>query len=69
MQLPTQWFVTLIYACIAVGFVVIGVWITRKLGRRVFWAEQGKCLNCGYDQRGNTGDVCPECGHAIEKSA
>jgi hypothetical protein len=24
--------------------------------------ERGQCLACGYDLRGNTSGVCPECG-------
>jgi hypothetical protein len=36
------------------------------LGRRRGWAhEPGHCRRCGYDLRGVTGEVCPECGAAI----
>lgn len=26
---------------------------------------RGQCLNCGYDLRGNTSGICPECGTAV----
>ena len=30
--------------------------------RRHQWAEEGRCLNCGYDLTANQSGVCPECG-------
>jgi hypothetical protein len=28
--------------------------------------RRGLCLGCGYNLRGNTSEVCPECGRAIK---
>ncbi len=32
-------------------------------------AAAGRCTECGYDLRGNTTGVCPECGQALGASA
>ncbi len=36
--------------------------------RRYRRYKQGHCVTCGYDSRGNSGDICPECGSALETS-
>ena len=41
-------------------------WLVRY--RRVLQAQrrsEGRCLNCGYDLKGNTSGVCPECGTSV----
>jgi len=39
--------------CLAVAFVVPKYWDVDR---------RGLCLQCGYDLRGNTTGLCPECG-------
>jgi len=43
--------------CVAPA-VVLAVRSIRCYLRR----KQGRCVNCGYDLRGNVSGVCPECG-------
>jgi hypothetical protein len=38
------------------------LWRRRRLRRR---RTQGRCLACGYDLRGSSGDRCPECGSVV----
>ncbi len=45
-------------ALVAYPAWVIGVDARRRRHR----LRQGLCLHCGYDTKGNTGAVCPECG-------
>ena len=47
--------------------------IPQFLGRRreiigVRRNARGECLDCGYDLRGNTSGICPECGQPIPSS-
>lgn len=41
--------------------------IKRRAARVEFRRKNGICVNCGYDLRGNTTGVCPECGEPVEK--
>jgi hypothetical protein len=34
--------------------------------RRAMRRRRGACVRCGYDLRGTTGGVCPECGRALD---
>ena len=36
--------------------------------RRYRRHKLGHCVICGYDSRGNIGNICPECGFSLEKS-
>jgi len=48
-----------------VYFVVL--WRKSRREKRVeFRRKNGICVNCGYDLRGNTTGICPECGEAVE---
>jgi hypothetical protein len=40
--------------------------IVSAVRRRV---RKGRCLSCGYDLRGMSGEKCPECGAAVQPSA
>lgn len=35
--------------------------------RRERRRKRNECLQCGYSLVGNTGGVCPECGHAVDQ--
>lgn len=39
------------------------IWIVRR--RRCRLENAGVCAKCGYDLRGLSGSVCPECGQSI----
>lgn len=43
-------------------FVFSGIAVFKATRR----ARRGGCVNCGYDLRGSSASVCPECGHAIK---
>ena len=58
---------TLIGAALWFGLLTLGLWGWRSIrgtNRRL----QGACVKCGYDLRGVTGGVCPECGTARTES-
>lgn len=38
------------------------LFIVPGLVRRSWRVRRGLCLQCGYDLRGSTGPICPECG-------
>ena len=45
------------------------VWLLSLLPfkvRRLVRRNRGHCLKCGYDLRGTSGGVCPECGVETE---
>lgn len=48
------------------GMMCIGVVLLMRFGPRAarrWWRRRGgRCGECGYDLRGNTSGVCPECG-------
>jgi len=50
------------------GAAWTGAWLVPLLGvaigRRGMRRVRGRCPACGYDLRGSTGDVCPECGRS-----
>jgi len=47
--------------------IVLVLWrISRRQARIEFRRKTGMCLNCGYDLRGNTTGICPECGEPVE---
>lgn len=49
-----------------VFFIVM--WRKKRREARVeFRRKNGICVNCGYDLRGNTTGICPECGQPIEE--
>ena len=56
----------LIPASILLGFVVAAVaaWKAYRFSRWEKYAK-GMCRKCGYDLRGNTSGVCPECGATV----
>ena len=49
----------LFYAAL-LWLLVLGPFTARRLIRH----KRGHCIKCGYDLRGNSGGVCPECGVA-----
>jgi len=55
----------------SVLFYVVPVPIIAALVLLVPWpgdwlqSKRGRCTKCGYDLRGNTSGVCPECGAAV----
>lgn len=52
---------------VPVYFVVI--WRKSRREKRVeFRRKNGICVNCGYDLRGSTTGVCPECGESVIES-
>jgi hypothetical protein len=62
-RLPILWL------CLAnVGLVgaIMLVWcvVARPDEVRAKRRDQGLCVTCGYDPRGNITDVCPECGRS-----
>jgi hypothetical protein len=46
-------------------------WIVsvRRRWRSESWRRAGRCLHCGYDLRGSTDGVCPECGLKMASDA
>lgn len=51
---------------VPVYFVVM--WRAKRRAARVeFRRKNGICVNCGYDLRGNTTGICPECGETVEE--
>lgn len=48
-------------------FAVLSPLLARRLLRTSLRAARGQCLRCGYDLRGNTSGVCPECGRRVGK--
>lgn len=50
---------TLFYAAL-LGTLFFGPVFIRRIVRRL----KGRCLQCGYDLRGSSNSVCPECGKA-----
>lgn len=42
--------------------------VKRRAARVEFRRKNGICVNCGYDLRGNTTGVCPECGESVIES-
>lgn len=48
-----------------------GFWLALVCGlrmiRRCWRRRRGRCAQCGYDLRGNTSGVCPECGADMEQ--
>ena len=53
------WLVVLVFAIYPVYSLIL-IPIRRESRRRA-----GLCVNCAYDMRGCTSDVCPECGTRI----
>lgn len=47
----------------AVSFIVFEIRRQCKAARIVDWADDGRCLECGYSLRGQKGNICPECGN------
>ena len=48
---------TIFYATI-LWLLTLGPFTARRMIRR----KRGHCIKCGYDLRGTSGGVCPECG-------
>ena len=48
---------TLFYAAI-IWLLTFGPFAARRFFRN----KRGHCIKCGYDLRGTSGGVCPECG-------
>jgi hypothetical protein len=46
------------------GFVFAAIGVGAAWVRRGRQRKRGRCVWCGYDCAGVTGDVCPECGRA-----
>lgn len=47
--------------------IVLVFWgMSRRQARIEFRRKNGMCLNCGYDLRGNSTGLCPECGEPFE---
>lgn len=55
---------TLLYALLPASVAVAFVALRRRRRRR-----RGHCPACGYDRRGDTAAVCPECGRAATTAA
>jgi len=45
------------------------LFVLRRPIVRWRWRRAGRCEGCGYDGRGNTSAICPECGAAAHDSA
>lgn len=54
---------TIFYAA-AWWVVIFAPMSLYRAGRRQVRVSRGMCGSCGYDLRGSTGGVCPECGNA-----
>ena len=58
---------------ITAAFIVVGQISARRMAERLSRRAKdrrimrGCCAVCGYDLRGNTTGVCPECGEPVEK--
>jgi len=60
--LPGYWAAIAPYSLLAVPFLLWpGAWLVRGLRRMRRWRNH-HCPDCGYNLRGNTSGVCPECG-------
>lgn len=63
------WQYDLATAVAGLGAVVLGwaggIWIGYRTARRSEAIDLTRCLGCGYDLKGNTTGLCPECGRAI----
>lgn len=57
-------------ACIAPlwPFVVVIIAFRWRALASLWNRPPGLCNKCGYDLRGNTSGVCPECGAAVDRS-
>lgn len=44
------------------GAVVFMLYCVPGMVREAVRRHRGACARCGYDVRGSTGSVCPECG-------
>ena len=51
---------TIFYAAI-LWLLTLGPFTARRMIRR----KRGHCIKCGYDLRGTSGAVCPECGKEL----
>lgn len=52
-----------LHVFIASALALTGILATRRLRRLP--AQRGHCRRCGYNLKGNTSGVCPECGTMI----
>ena len=60
-------FGTLLVVIFGVPVYFVVMWRKSRREKRVeFRRKNGICVNCGYDLRGNTTGICPECGEPIE---
>ena len=44
------------------GVLLWMLWLSPFAARRLIRRKRGHCIKCGYDLRGTSGGVCPECG-------
>ena len=52
-----------------IAFILYVVWVgvrDRRQSKRIRWAMEGKCPDCGYDLRA-TRQMCPECGRVFRQ--
>lgn len=56
--------ITALYSIVAIRHCVLAM---RWLPRHERWSrkQEGCCLDCGYNLKGNTSGICPECGKEI----
>lgn len=48
------------------AFIIFWWRKSRREKRVEYHRKNGICVNCGYDLRGNTTGICPECGKPVE---
>ena len=51
---------TIFYAAILA--ILWALWSSPFVVRRIIRRKRGLCIKCGYDLRGSSGGMCPECG-------
>ena len=56
------------FATFFVAWAISTLWLFWKKYKIDYRWDSGKylyCLRCGYDLRGNQGNMCPECGYTM----
>lgn len=63
------------FALVGDNMVIVSIWVFALLSglptALLFYLDRhrapGHCATCGYNLRGNTTAICPECGSAVDK--
>ena len=56
-------FVYVMIPVFILSMIAIAIGVQIVMNKSKLW---GRCRNCGYDRRGDSGTKCPECGYADE---